>query len=47
MKTVLEIRYDKSTPEISKFVEQIRNLLRTLRGRYKIYEGNNLIEVIK
>ena len=47
MKTVLEIRYDKSTAEIIKLVEQIRNLLRNLRGRYKIYEGNNLIEVIK
>jgi len=47
MKTVLEVKYDKSTLEISKFVEQIRNLLRNLRGRYKIYEGNNLIEVIK
>ena len=47
MKTVLEVKYDKSTAEISKVVEQIRNMLRNLRGRYKIYEGNNLIEVIK
>jgi hypothetical protein len=43
----LEVKYDKSTAEISKVVEQIRNMLRNLRGRYKIYEGNNLIEVIK
>ena len=47
MKTVLEIKYDKTTPDIVKMVAKIRDLLRSLRGGYKIYETNNLIEVSK
>ena len=47
MKTVLEVRYDKSTPDILKIVAKIRDLLRTLRGAYKIYENQNTIEVTK
>ena len=47
MKTVLEIRYDKATPDIVKTVAKIRDLLKGLRGAYKIYETNNSIEVMK
>jgi len=47
MKTVLEVRYDKATPDIVKIVAKIRDLLRTLRGVYKIYETQNTIEVTK
>ena len=47
MKTVLEIRYDKVTPDILKIVAKIKDLLRSLRGGYKIYETNNSIEVTK
>ena len=47
MKTVLEIRYDKATPDILKIVAKIRDLLRSLRGGYKIYENQNTIEVSK
>ena len=47
MKIVLEVRYDKATPDIAKTVAKIRDLLRSLRGGYKIYETNNLIEVSK
>lgn len=47
MKTVLEIRYDKATPDIVKTVAKIRDLLKGLRGAYKIYETNNSIEVSK
>ena len=47
MKTVLEIRYDKATPDILKIVAKIKDLLRSLRGGYKIYENQNMIEVTK
>ena len=47
MKTVLEIRYDKATPDIVRTVAKIKDLLRSLRGGYKIYEANNFIEVTK
>ena len=48
MKAVLEIRYDnKSTPDIIKTVAKIRDLLKGLRGAYKIYENQNMIEVTK
>lgn len=47
MKTVLEVRYDKATPDIAKTVVKIRDLLRSLRGGYKIYENQNTIEVSK
>ena len=47
MKTVLEIKYDKATPDIIKMVAKIRDLLKGLRGSYKIYETNNSIEVTK
>ena len=47
MKTVLEIRYDKSTHDIVKTVAKIRDILKGLRGSYKIYETNNSIEVVK
>ena len=47
MKTVLEIKYDKNTPDIAKTVAKIRDLLRSLRGVYKIYENQNTIEVTK
>ena len=47
MKTVLEIKYDKNTPNVVKAVAKIRDLLKGLRGAYKIYEANNSIEVVK
>ena len=47
MKTVLEVRYDKATTDIAKTVAKIRDLLRSLRGGYKIYENQNTIEVTK
>ena len=47
MKTVLEIRYDKATPDIMKIVAKIKDLLKGLRGAYKIYENQNTIEVTK
>ena len=47
MKTVLQIKYDKATPDIVKMVAKIRDLLRSLRGGYKIYEIQNTIEVMK
>ena len=47
MKIVLEIKYDKATPDIIKIVAKIRDLLKGLRGAYKIYETNNSIEVVK
>ena len=47
MKTVLEVRYNKTTPDIAKTVAKIRDLLRSLRGGYKIYENQNTIEVSK
>ena len=47
MKTVLEIKYDKTTPDIVKTVAKIRDLLKGLRGAYKIYETQNTIEVTK
>lgn len=47
MKTVLEIKYDKNTPNVVKAVAKIRDLLRSLRGGYKIYETGNSIEVSK
>ena len=48
MKTVLEIRYDnKTTPDIVKMVAKIKDLLKGLRGAYKIYENQNTIEVTK
>jgi len=47
MKTVLEIKYDKTTPDIVKTVAKIRDLLKGLRGSYKIYETQNTIEVSK
>ena len=47
MKIVLEVRYDKTTPDIAKTVAKIRDLLRSLRGAYKIYENQNTIEVSK
>ena len=46
MKTVLEIKYDK-TPDIVKMVAKIKDLLKGLRGAYKIYETQNTIEVTK
>ena len=47
MKTVLEIKYDKNTPDVVKTVAKIKDLLKGLRGSYKIYETNNSIEVTK
>ena len=47
MRTVLEIKYDKNTLEIAKTVAKIRDLLKGLKGSYKIYETNNSIEVTK
>ena len=47
MKTVLEIKYDKATADIVKMVAKIRELLKGLKGSYKIYETNNSIEVIR
>ena len=47
MKTVLEIKYDKTTPDIVKMVAKIKDLLKGLRGAYKIYETQNTIEVSK
>ena len=47
MKTVLEIKYDKNTLDITKTVVKIKELLKGLRGSYKIYETNNSIEVTK
>ena len=47
MKTVLEIKYDKSKTDIAKVMAKIRDLLRLLRGGYKIYENQNTIEVTK
>ena len=47
MKTVLEIKYDKTTPDIVKMVAKIKDLLKGLRGSYKIYENQNTIEVSK
>ena len=47
MKTVLEIRYDRTTPDILKIVAKIRDLIKGLKGAYKIYETNNSIEVTK
>ena len=47
MKAVLEIKYDKATPDIVKMVAKIRDLLKGLRGSYKIYETQNTIEVSK
>jgi len=47
MKTVLELKYDKTSPDIVKMVAKIRDLLRSLRGGYKIYETQNTIEVTK
>lgn len=46
MKIVLEVRY-KSHADIAKTVAKIRDLLKGLRGAYKIYETNNSIEVVK
>ena len=47
MKTVLELKYDKTSPDIVKMVAKIRDLLKGLRGAYKIYETQNTIEVSK
>ena len=47
MKTVLEVRYDKASPDIVKMVAKIKDLLKGLRGAYKIYENQNTIEVSK
>ena len=47
MKTVLELKYDKNTLEIAKTVAKIKDLLKGLKGAYKIYESNNSIEVTK
>ena len=47
MKTVLEIKYGKNTPDIVKMVAKIKDLLRSLRGGYKVYENQNTIEVSK
>ena len=47
MKTVLEIRYDKATLDLAKTVAKIKDLLKGLRGSYKIYETQNTIEVSK
>ena len=47
MKIVLEIKYDKATPDIVKMVAKIKDLLKGLRGAYKIYENQNTIEVMK
>ena len=47
MKAVLEIKYDKTRSDIVKMVAKIKDLLRSLRGGYKIYENQNMIEVTK
>jgi hypothetical protein len=47
MKTVLELKYDKATSDILKIVAKVRDLLKGLKGSYKIYETNNSIEVTK
>ena len=47
MKAVLEIKYDKATPDIVKIMAKIKDLLKGLRGAYKIYENQNTIEVSK
>ena len=47
MKTVLEIKFDRTTNDIVKAVAKIKDLLKGLRGSYKIYETNNSIEVMK
>ena len=47
MKTVLEIKYNQNMPDIVKTMAKIRELLKGLRGSYKIYEANNSIEVMK
>ena len=47
MKPVLKIKYDKNTLDIAKIVAKIRDLLKGLKGSYKIYETNNSIEVTK
>lgn len=47
MKIVLEIKYDKNTPDIAKTVSKIRDLLKGLKRAYKIYENQNTIEVTK
>ena len=47
MRTVLEIKYDKATPDILKIVAKIKDLLKGLKGSFKIYETQNTIEVSK
>ena len=47
MKTVLQIKFDRTTNDIVKAVAKIKDLLKGLRGSYKIYETNNSIEVMK
>jgi len=47
MKTVLEIKYDRTTSDLVKTVAKIKDLLKGLRGSYKIYETQNTIEVSK
>lgn len=47
MKTVLELKYNQNMPDIVKTMAKIRELLKGLRGSYKIYENQNTIEVSK
>lgn len=47
MKTVLELKYNQNMPDIVKTMVKIRELLKGLRGSYKIYENKNTIEVSK
>jgi hypothetical protein len=47
MKTVLEIKYDRTASDLVKTVAKIKDLLKGLRGSYKIYETQNTIEVSK
>ena len=47
MKPVLEIKYDRTTSDLVKIVAKVKDLLKGLRGSYKIYETQNTIEVSK
>ena len=45
MKTILQIKYDKNTPDIVKVIEKIKDLIKGIKSSYKIYENKNMIEV--
>jgi hypothetical protein len=47
MKTILQIKYDKNTPDIVKVIEKIKDLIKGIKSSYKIYENKNMIEVSK